>query len=87
MDDEQFWGAACAGSDLTARLGAELLRAHDGFAVAQARLVHALSRGLPTAPLRAEARSTRRQVRSLLRVLQGMPDFAGGDDARAAGFA
>lgn len=85
MDDEQIWGAACAGSDLTARLWADLARANECMAIANARLDAAMGKGLPAASLRAAARACRRQVRSLLRVLSGMPGFHGGEDALALG--
>ena len=85
MDYEPFEGAACAGSDLMARLLAELARATDSLALAQARVHAAASHGIaPSAALRAELRACRRHAASLRRVLSGMPDFDGGDHAASA---
>jgi hypothetical protein len=85
MEYEPFDGAACAGSDLMARLHGELARASDSLALAEAR-VHATKAkgGVPDEQLRGELRACRRHVASLLRVLSGMPDFAGGDHAASA---
>lgn len=85
MDHELLEGAACAGSDLTARLLADLARATDSLALAQAR-VHAVAAvGVkPPEGLRAELRACHRQVRSLRQILSGMPDFTGGDHAASA---
>ena len=85
MDDELLEGAACAGSDLTARLLAELARATDCLAVAQARVHAAAALGTkPPERLRAEARACQRQVGVLRQVLSGMPDFGGGGHAAIA---
>jgi hypothetical protein len=86
MDDEQLEGATCAGSDLTARLLAELARAVDSLALAEARVHAAASRGVtPLGAMRDQARTCRHHVRSLHRMLSGMPDFAGGSHVAAAG--
>lgn len=85
MDHELLDGAACAGSDLTARLFAELSRASDCLALAEARIHAAVASGLP-APERArrELLVCRRHVATLQRILSGMPDFDGGDRAASA---
>ena len=85
MDYEPFEGAACAGSDLMARLLAELARATDSLALAEARAHAAAAHGAaPPAALRAELRACRRHAASLRRVLSGMPDFDGGGHAASA---
>jgi hypothetical protein len=77
MDDELLEGAACAGSDLAARLLAELARANDSLALAEAR-VHAQAGAAAGGDrTRVEARRCRRHVASLQRLLSGMPDFGG----------
>lgn len=85
MDYEPFDGAACAGSDLMARLLAELARAADSLALAEARAYGARAQGdTPDASLRGELRSCRRHVASLRRMLSGMPEFDGGGRAASA---
>jgi hypothetical protein len=83
-DLELFEGAACAGSDLTARLFAELARASDSLAIAEAR-VHAAAAvaGVP-GHMREEVRACRQHKNSLLRMLSGMPDFDGGGHVATA---
>jgi len=85
MDHELLEGAACAGSDLTARLLAELGRASDSLALAEAR-VHAAAAGgkPPTERSRRELRVCRGHVDSLRAVLSGMPTFDGGNRAASA---
>lgn len=85
MDYEPFEGAACAGSDLMARLLAEIARAADSLALAEARAHAAWSQGqTPPAALRTEVRACRRHLASLQSLLSGMPDFDGGDHAASA---
>lgn len=85
MDYEPFDGAACAGSDLMARLLAELARAADSLALAEARAYAVRAQGeTPDASLRSELRSCRRHVASLRRMLSGMPEFDGGGRAASA---
>jgi hypothetical protein len=84
MDDELLEGAACAGSDLAARLLAELARANDSLALAEARVRAQAIAGDRAGRTRVEARRCRRHVASLLRVLSGMPDFTGGCHAATA---
>ena len=86
MDTDLLEGAACAGSDLAARLCAELARANDSLALAEARVrAHAAANGLASAHAQQrEARACRRHVASLHRMLSGMPDFAGGCHAASA---
>jgi hypothetical protein len=83
-DLELLEGAACAGSDLTARLFAELARASDSLAIAEAR-VHAAA-AIASVPhdLRDELRACRQHKNSLLRMLSGMPDFDGGSHVATA---
>lgn len=85
MDHELLEGAACAGSDLTARLLAELRRAGDCLALAKARAHADAIAGLPPSErARRELRHCRRHVDSLRRLLAGMPAFDGGDHAASA---
>lgn len=85
MDYELLEGAACAGSDLTARLLADLARATDSLALAEARVHAAAAVGTkPPEGLRAHVRACHQHVRSLRQVLSGMPDFAGGRDVASA---
>jgi hypothetical protein len=85
MDYEPFDGAACAGSDLMARLLAELARAADSLALAEARIHCARAQGeTPTDSRRSELRTCRRHVASLRRMLSGMPEFEGGGRAASA---
>lgn len=85
MDHELLEGAACAGSDLTARLLADLARATDSLALAQAR-VHAAAAGgeAPADRLRGELRTCQRHVQGLRQMLSGMPDFEGGGHVASA---
>ncbi len=85
MDHDLLEGAACATSDLTARLLADLARADEQLALAEAR-VHAVTVTGVAVPsgLRTEHRQCRRQVASLLQVLAGMPGLNGGWHAALA---
>lgn len=85
MDHDLLDGAACAASDLTARLLADLARANERMALAEARVRTRLAAGatVPDA-WRAERRSCRAQVASLLQVLSGMPAVIGGRHAASA---
>lgn len=85
MDHDLLEGAACAASDLTARLQADLARADERLALAEARVRAVTVAGVPVpSGLRAEHRQCRRQVASLLQVLAGMPAFDGGCRAALA---
>ena len=85
MDTDLLEGATCAGSDLAARLLAELARATDSLAVAEAKVRGMVVAGhTPDERSRAHARGCRRHVASLQRMLSGMPDFAGGCHAASA---
>jgi hypothetical protein len=85
MDNELLGGAACAGSDLTARLLGELARASDCLALAEARVHGAVVAGTePSGRMRADVRSCRHHVNSLRHVLAGMPSFEGGSRAASA---
>jgi hypothetical protein len=85
METDLLEGATCAGSDLAARLLAELARANDSLAVAEARVQGLVAAGrAPDAPMRAHARTCRRHVASLQRMLSGMPNFEGGSHAASA---
>ena len=78
MDMELIDGAACAASDLTARLLAELAAAQAQLAIVDARVCAALAQGeeLP-ADLRNDRILCRRQVAVLRQVLDGMPSLDG----------
>jgi hypothetical protein len=84
MEHDLFEGAACAGSDLTARLLADLARAGDCLALAEARLHAAAAGGAPDPRLRHEVHICRRHASSLRRMLSGMPTYEGGDRAASA---
>ncbi len=85
MDIDLLEGAACAGSDLAARLSAELARATDSLALAEARVRAEAAVGVaPSALARAAARGCRRHVASLRQLLAGMPDFTWGSHAATA---
>ena len=85
MDHELFEGAACATSDLTARLSADLARANGQLALTEARCRAAAAAGLPVPlPLRVERSTCRLQVWSLRRVLDGMPTLDGECHAASA---
>lgn len=78
MDYEALDGAACAGSDLMARLLGDLARAADSLALAEARAHAALAQGrTPDASLQRELRACRQHAAALRRLLAGMPGFDG----------
>jgi hypothetical protein len=84
MEYELFEGAACAASDLTARLMAEMRRAGHSLAAAEAELVAAVRTGQPI-PFAARRRRAecRHEIHNLRRLLAGMPSHPGGDRASA----
>lgn len=84
MDHDLFEGAACAASDLTARLLAELRRAGHDLAAAEAELVAAVREGraIPFAARRRRA-ACRHEINNLRRLLAGLPNHPGGDHAAA----
>ena len=85
MDIDLLEGAACAGSDLAARLQGELARANDRLTVARARVRSQVAAGSsPDERSRAQVRACRRHVASLQQMLSGMPDFEGGHHAASA---
>ncbi len=83
MNIEPFDGAACAASDLTARLLAELVQANRQLADADEQFrvtaTRAHAEGSPI-PFRVRAHRTecRRQIAMLRQVLAGMPYSGGG---------
>ena len=81
MDTDLIDDAACATSDLTARLRAELCLARAQLAVADARAVTALSAGgdVP-ADVRSERLLHRQRLRVLHRLLAGIPTIDDGED-------
>ena len=86
MDDHDlFEGAACAASDLTARLLRDLASADQQLALAEAR-VRAVTVSGDSVPsrLRAEHRQCRRLVASLRQMLAGLPGCEGGPRAALA---
>jgi hypothetical protein len=85
MDQELFDGAACAASDLTARLLADLAQAANRLSAAESRFRAATASGLPI-PLgvRAERTVCRQQVAFLRHVLEGMPTCGGDYHAASA---
>jgi hypothetical protein len=85
MDYELLEGAACAGSDLTARLLAELASATARLDDAERRLRNAAICGIrPAAALRAEHVLCRRYVASLQQMLADIPPFEGGSYVASA---
>ena len=79
MDYELLEGVTCAGSDLTARLLAELAAATVRLDDAERRMRNAAICGIrPAAALRAEHVLCRRYVASLKQMLAEMPPFEGG---------
>lgn len=85
MDHDLFEGAACATSDLTARLLADLACADERLALAEARMRAVTVTGVAVpSRLRAEHRQCRTLVASLRQVLAGMPGFDGGPRAALA---
>jgi hypothetical protein len=85
MDHELLEGAACAGSDLTARLLAELASATARLDDAERRLRNAAICGIrPAAALRAEHVLCKRYVASLRLMLAEMPAFEGGSHVAIA---
>ena len=89
MEPELFETAACAASDLTARLLAELAQATSLLADAEARFLAARARadhGEPPIPfhVRRNRIECRRQVTLLHQVLAGMPAIEGECHAQSA---
>lgn len=85
MDHEQFEGAACAASDLTARLLAELAAASRRLATAGAAFRVASATGLPIPFAVRQARTgCRREVANLRHMLAGLPGGGEGDHAATA---
>lgn len=79
MDHELLEGAACAGSDLTFRLLAELSQATARLHSVEKLLTAARIAGeRPPAAMRAEHLLCRRSIASLRHMLAAMPDFEGG---------
>jgi hypothetical protein len=79
MDYDALDGAACAGSDLMARLLGDLARAADSLALAEARAHAAAAQGhAPDASLQRELRACRQHKAALRRLLAGMAGFDGG---------
>lgn len=89
MNPETLETAACAVSDLTARLAAELDRATAQLEEAERRyrtaaaLAFTVHSPVPLA-IRRDRMEGRRRVAVLLRVLGGMPNVDGGGHARIA---
>jgi hypothetical protein len=84
MDQELFEGAACAASDLTARLLAELAMASRRLAAAEMTYRAAAATGLPIPFTVRQARTrSRREVANLRQMLAGLPG-GGGDHAATA---
>ena len=74
METDMFDEAACAASDLTARLLGDLAHARSRLAALDARLCAAVTAGQPVTETLRNARSTSRsEVGALLHVLAGMP--------------
>jgi len=85
MDYELLEGATCAGSDLTARLLAELAQANARLQTAEGRMSNAAICGIrPAAALRGEHLMARRQIASLQQMLARMPAYEGGDHVALA---
>ena len=85
MDHELLEGAACAGSDLTARLLAELAVAQSRVDDVERRLRNAAICGIrPAAALRAEHVLCKRHTASLRQMLAHMPTYEGGCHAATA---
>jgi hypothetical protein len=85
MDYELFEGAACAASDLTARLLADLRRAGHDLAAAEAELVAAVREGRPMPfGARQKRASCRHEMNNLRRMLAGLPSHPGGDHVATA---
>lgn len=85
MDMELIEGAACAASDLTARLHAELTRAQAQLAITTARVHAIMARGdnLPL-DLRNDRILHEEQVAVLHQVLAGVPCIEGDHHAVSA---
>jgi hypothetical protein len=89
MNPETLETAACAASDLTARLAAELARATAQLEDAERRYRTASAQAFTAhAPvplsIRQDRMEGRRRVAGLLRVLGGMPTIEGGGHAQSA---
>ena len=85
MDMELLEGAACAASDLTARLHAELTRAQAQLAITTARTHSILARGETIPPDLANARVLHAEEVAVLReVLNGVPSVEGDCHAASA---
>ncbi|MFY9341852.1 MAG: hypothetical protein WAT39_05150 [Planctomycetota bacterium] len=85
MDHELLEGAACAGSDLTARLLAELVAANARLESTERRLRLAATWGLGSVKaLRAQHQLCRSHVAALRQMLAGLPPFEGGCHAASA---
>jgi hypothetical protein len=83
MDMELLEGAACAASDLTARLQAELTQAKAQLAIGTARTHSILARGETIPPdLANDCILHAEQVAVLRELLDGLPSVAG--DCHAA---
>lgn len=85
MDMDLIDGAACAASDLTARLQAELARALAQLAITDAR-AHAALAVSSTVPadVRNEGILEREKVAVLRQLLDGVPAIEGGNHAASA---
>lgn len=73
MDHELFDSAACAASDLTARLAADLSVASARLLAAEANCRATTAGGPPGLAMRRERLAWRRQVAGLRQLLAGMP--------------
>jgi hypothetical protein len=85
MEHELFEGAACAASDLTARLLAELAGASRRLAAAEVayRAAAATGTAIPFAARQART-GARREVANLRHMLAGLPGGGEGDHAATA---
>ncbi|MEZ6038195.1 MAG: hypothetical protein R3F29_11980 [Planctomycetota bacterium] len=85
MDTDLIEGVACAVSDLSARLYADLATAQAQLAVADARACFALSQGAPIpGDVRSERILCRRQIAVLRQMLDGIPSLESEGDCHVA---
>ena len=84
-DSDLIDGAACAASDLTARLLAELAQAQAQLAISDARAHAALAIGQPVPKnVRTERVLQRRQVAVIRQILDGVPSVSEDNHAASA---
>ena len=84
-DADLIEGAACAASDLTARLLAELAQAQAQLAISDAQAHAALATGLPVPrSVRSERVLQKRQVAVIRQILDGVPSVSEESHAASA---